>query len=80
MVRAFAHGAMGHRIIPFSGELDVACGKSIHSWCDGLSDRSYRVDPFSYFSVHPVLHDWCSKGGGMCYPVYWIVHINNPCC
>ena len=44
MVRAFAHGAMGHRI-------------------DG-------VDPLSYFSFQPVLHDWCSKGCGMCYPVW----------
>ena len=27
------------------------------------------VDPFSYFLFHPVLHDWCNKGCGMCYPV-----------
>ena len=26
------------------------CGKSIHSWCDGSSDRSFMVDPLSYFS------------------------------
>ena len=23
----------------------------------------------------PVLHDWCNKGYGMCYPVFW-----DPCC
>ena len=34
VVRAFAHGAMGHRIDP--------------SW----------VDPLSYFSCQPVLHDY----------------------
>ena len=31
------------------------------------------VDPLSYFSV---LH----KGGGMCYPVCGMVHINIPFC
>ena len=24
-------------------------GKSIRSWCNGLSDRSFMVDPSSYF-------------------------------
>ena len=43
--------------------------KSIRLWCDGSSDRSFMVDPLSYFSVQPVLHDWCNKGRGMCYPV-----------
>ena len=37
-------------------------GKSVRSWCDGSSDR------LSYFSFQPVLHDWCNKGCGMCYP------------
>ena len=32
----------------------------------------------SYFSLHPVLHDWCSKGCGMCYPVCEMVHIKEP--
>ena len=39
-------------------------GKSVRSWCDGSS-----VDPLSCFSFQPVLHDWCNKGRGMCYPV-----------
>ena len=30
----------------------------------------HGVDPLSYFSFQPVLHDWCNKGRGMCYPVY----------
>ena len=33
------------------------------------------VDPLSYFSFQPVLHDWCNKGRGMCYPVCEMVHI-----
>ena len=28
------------------------------------------VDPLSYFSLHSLLHDWCNKGHGMCYPVW----------
>ena len=37
-----------------------------------------RVDPFSYFSFQPVLHDWCNKGRGMCYPDCVMVHIKEP--
>ena len=35
----------------------------------------HGVDPLSYFSFQPVLHDWCNKGRGMCHPVYGMVHI-----
>ena len=27
------------------------------------------LDLLSYFSFQSVLHDWCNKGCGMCYPV-----------
>ena len=30
----------------------------------------YGVDQLSYFLFQPVLHDWCNKGCGMCYPVW----------
>ena len=30
----------------------------------------HGVDPLSYFSFQPVLHDWYNKGRGMCYPVW----------
>ena len=36
------------------------------------------VDPFSYFSFQPLLHDWCNKGCGMCYPVCGMMHIKEP--
>ena len=36
------------------------------------------VDPLSYFLFQPVLHDWCNKGCGMCYPVCGMVHIKEP--
>ena len=31
-----------------------------------------------YFLFQPVLHDWCNKGCGMCYPVCGLVHIKEP--
>ena len=37
-----------------------------------------RIDPLSYYSFQPVLHDWCNKGHGMCYPVCGMVHIKEP--
>ena len=38
----------------------------------------HGVDPLSYFSFQPVLHHWCNKGRGMCYPVCGMVHIKEP--
>ena len=39
---------------------------------------SFMVDPLSYFSFQPVLHKWCNKGYGMCYPVCGMVHTKEP--
>ena len=44
-------------------------GKSVRSWCGGSSDRSFMVNPLSYFSFQPVLNDCFNKGRGMYYPV-----------
>ena len=38
----------------------------------------FMVDPLSYFSFQPVLHNWCNKGHGMCYPVCGMMHIKEP--
>ena len=38
----------------------------------------HGVNPLNYFSFQPVLHDWCNKGCGMCYPVCGMVHIKEP--
>ena len=38
----------------------------------------HGVDPLSYFSFQPVLHNWCNKGRGMCYPVCGMMHIKEP--
>ena len=47
------------------------------SWSDGSLDRSSMLDPLSYFSVQPVLHDWCNKDHGMGCPVCGMVHIKE---
>ena len=36
------------------------------------------MDPLSYFSFQPVLHDWFKIGRGMCYSVCGMVHIKEP--
>ena len=38
----------------------------------------FRIQTSRYFSFQPVLHDWCNKGRGMCYPVCGMVHIKEP--
>ena len=40
-----------------------------------------RINSLSYFSFQPVVHDWCNKGCGMCYPVCGMMHIgkSSPC-
>ena len=47
------------------------------------SPHSYIFHSFihfflSYYSFQPVLHDWCNKGCGMCYPVCGMMHIKEP--
>ena len=52
VVRAFAHGAMGRQIDPSwwnhgGGRSEMLLrGKSVRSWCDGSSDRSFMVEPW----------------------------------
>ena len=93
VVRTFAHGTMGRSIDPsWCGMCYRVCGM-VHikeplliignsSPCNGGSgfplSMSHISDPLSYFSFLPVLHDWCNKGRGMCYPVCGMVHIKEP--
>ena len=46
--------------------------------CNGSSDRSFMVNPLSYFSFQPVLHGWCNKVCGVGYPLCGMVHIKEP--
>ena len=34
--------------------------------------------PIELFLIPAVLHDWCNKGRGMCYPVCGMVHVKEP--
>ena len=38
----------------------------------------HGMDPLTYLSLQPVLHDKCNKGRGMCYLVCGMVHIKEP--
>ena len=38
----------------------------------------HGVDPLSYFSFQPVIHNWYNKGSGMCHPVCGMMHIKEP--
>ena len=60
---------------------DRQCGR--HGWwntkvraCvrDALAEQSL----IHYFSFQPVLHNWCNKGHGMCYPICRVVYIKEP--
>ena len=44
----------------------------------GKSVRSFVVNTLSYFLFQPLLHDWCKKDRGMCYPVCGMMHIKEP--
>ena len=38
----------------------------------------HGVDPLSYFSFQPVVHDWCNKSRGMYCSVCGVMHIKEP--
>ena len=44
----------------------------------GRGSILHGVDPLSYFSFQPVIHDWYNKGCGVCYPVCGMMHIKEP--
>ena len=50
----------------------------IYIRCQNVEGHTHGVDPLSYFSFQPVLHDWCNKGRGMCNPVCGMVYIKEP--
>ena len=46
--------------------------------CSGSNTFSLLHLSGPYFSFQPVLHDWCNKGHGMCYPVCGMMPITEP--
>ena len=64
------------RLLPRAGRSSEVERSLMVRWVVG--SILHGVDPLSYFSFQPVLHDWCNKGRGMCYPVCGMVHIKEP--
>ena len=65
----------GNPIFNLRGSEMYLRGKIVRLLCDGSSDRSFMVNPLSYFSLQPVLHDLFNKGRGTCYPICGMMHI-----
>ena len=55
------------------GGCGARCSSVVRAFAHGAMgrlDRSFIVDPLSYFSFQPMLHDLC-----MCYPLCGMIHI-----
>ena len=57
------------------------CSSVVRAFAHGVMGR--RIDPswggpIELFLVQSVLHDWCNKDCGMCYPVCGMVDIKEP--
>ena len=75
------HSILIYTIIQHTLAFPTPVHLSSHSPLPTLSPLSAFLpssSPLSYFSFQPVLHDWCNKGRGMCYPVCGMVHIKEP--
>ena len=48
----------------------------VRAFAHGAMGR--RIDPSWGGPIEPVLHEWCNKGRGMCYPVCGMMHIKEP--
>ena len=77
VVGSILHGVNPLSYFSFQG---VRYSPVVRAFAHGAMGR--RIDPswgepIELFPV-PVLHDWCNKGRGMCYPVCGMVHIKEP--
>ena len=58
MVKDHSDSEIGNPLLPHGLLFLISInGKNVCSWYDGSSDRSFMVDPLSYFLFQPVLHD-----------------------
>ena len=57
--------------LPTSVKLNVICNLEFLN-NKKINNKQINPHTHTYFSFQPVLHDWCNKGCGMCYPVYGI--------
>ena len=64
MVKDHSDSEKGNPLIPYNRKIKcVSLNKTFPSFHGGFQ---------------PVLHNWCNKGCGMCYPVCGMVHIKEP--
>ena len=57
------------------------CSFVVRAFAQGAMGRRIDpswVEPIEVFLIPAVLHDWCNKGRGMCYPVCGMMHIKEP--
>ena len=76
------HEGLIRRPITHHEQMLYQRAKSRSLGCCGGHRNPQQVGLISrYFSFQPVLHDWCKKGHGMCYPVCGMMHIkkSSPC-
>ena len=58
--------------------LNFSCTKITRAGRSSEVERSLMVRWVVGSILHGVLHDWCNKGRGMCYPGCGMVHIKEP--
>ena len=74
MVKDYSGSKRRNPLPPLYGLLFLvsSISQTVRAFAHGAKGRQ------SYFSFQPVLHDWCNKGHGMCYPVCGIMHLKEP--
>ena len=60
--------------------LGARCSSVVRAFAHGaMGPRTIpHGGPIQLFLVPAMLHDWCNKDRGMCYPVCGMVHIKEP--
>ena len=71
---------VGQRSIPICDPLffSFSCETIFQYWSQCTECVIKLMDPLRYFWLQPVLHNWCTKGYGVNYPVCGVVYIKDP--
>ena len=62
----------------YSSAFSADAFTSVRDKAEKQTTTNVSSDNSKVYSFQPVLHDWCNKGRGMCYPVCGMVHIKEP--
>ena len=67
-----------NRLHSYDGNTQGRICSHLLQWFESACHNSESIPmTCTMYSFQPVLHDWCTKGRGMCYPVCWMVHIKE---